>query len=434
MPKTLRAAVIGVGHMGRHHARIYSELPDVELVAIVDEDRNRAAEMVGKFGGTAYGNVAEILDQVDVASVAVPTVYHHTVAEPLIAARIGVLIEKPLAMNTQTARDIVRWARAAGCVVAVGHSERFNPVVLAMNRINVVPKFIETHRISPFTFRSADIGVVHDMMIHDIDIVLHLVRDREYRVSASGFPVLGPHEDVANARVLFSNGCVANLTASRLALKTERKIRVFEPDAYLSMDYGRKTGIVITKDSTWTCSSWPASATSKTFRRWPISISAAWSTSNRWKWTTPSSRCAPKSSPSCTRCAPIPHRRSPAKTVPPRSNWPSVSSNRWRAVRAIPSRPDAPMNGGAPGGLFSGRFQATHRGYTCAAGGLRIESARRAGYPERLCGEQRAGSTASAAARGSWGKSPFDSAGRARSIGSMLSHVHPRESRIRGFI
>ena len=249
MPKTLRAAVIGVGHMGRHHARIYSELPDVELVAIVDEDRNRAAGMGGKFGGTAYGNVAEILDQVDVASVAVPTVYHHTVAEPLIAARIGVLIEKPLAMNTQTARDIVRWARAAGCVVAVGHSERFNPVVLAMNRINVVPKFIETHRISPFTFRSADIGVVHDMMIHDIDIVLHLVRDREYRVSASGFPVLGPHEDVANARVLFSNGCVANLTASRLALKTERKIRVFEPDAYLSMDYGRKTGIVITKDS-----------------------------------------------------------------------------------------------------------------------------------------------------------------------------------------
>ncbi|MCB9867766.1 MAG: Gfo/Idh/MocA family oxidoreductase [Phycisphaerales bacterium] len=185
---------------------------------------------------------------------AVPNVYRTTPSPGpssagLIEARIGVLIEKPLAQDSATASEIVRWARDAKCVVAVGHSERFNPVVLAMNRINVVPRFIETHRISPFTFRSADIGVVHDMMIHDIDIVLHLVKDRKYTVNASGFPVLGPHEDVANARVTFSNGCVVNLTASRLALKTERKIRVFEPDAYLSMDYGRKTGIVITKDS-----------------------------------------------------------------------------------------------------------------------------------------------------------------------------------------
>jgi predicted dehydrogenase len=143
----------------------------------------------------------------------------------------------------------VEWADKAGCKIAVGHSERFNPVVLAMQRMDVAPRFIETHRISPFTFRSADIGVVHDMMIHDIDIVLHLVKDRQYEVSASGFPVLGPNEDIANARVHFSNGCVANLTASRLALKTERKIRIFSPDAYLSMDYGRKTGIAIKKDA-----------------------------------------------------------------------------------------------------------------------------------------------------------------------------------------
>ena len=134
-------------------------------------------------------------------------------------------------------------------MISVGHSERFNPVVLAMKRMAFEPKFIETHRISPFTFRSADIGVVHDMMIHDIDIILHLVKDRKYRVAAAGFPVLGPNEDIANARVHFSNGCVANLTASRLALKTERKIRVFNPDAYLSMDYGRKTGIAIKKDA-----------------------------------------------------------------------------------------------------------------------------------------------------------------------------------------
>jgi len=246
---TLRAAVIGVGHMGRHHARIYGELPDVELVAIVDADLDRAREMAEKHGGQAYASVSDVLDKIDVASVAVPTVCHHTVARPLIDAHIDVLIEKPIAQDTATARMMVKWARDAGCVIAVGHSERFNPVVLAMKRMNVVPKFIETHRISPFTFRSADIGVVHDMMIHDIDIVLHLVKDRDYEVHASGFPVLGPHEDIANARVHFSNGCVANLTASRLALKTERKIRIFEPDAYLSMDYGRKTGIAITKDS-----------------------------------------------------------------------------------------------------------------------------------------------------------------------------------------
>jgi predicted dehydrogenase len=235
--------------MGRHHARIYSEISGVELVAVVDEDFARAQDMVAQYGGTAYADVSEVLDRVDVASVAVPTVYHHTVARPLIEAGIDVLIEKPIAKDTATARDMVAWARQAGVVIAVGHSERFNPVVIAMKRMNVVPKFIETHRISPFTFRSADIGVVHDMMIHDIDIVLHLVKDRDYEVTASGFPVLGPNEDIANARVHFSNGCVANLTASRLALKTERKIRIFEPDAYLSMDYGRKTGIAVTKDS-----------------------------------------------------------------------------------------------------------------------------------------------------------------------------------------
>ena len=249
MPEKLRAAVIGVGHMGRHHARIYGELPDCELVAIVDEDLDRAREMAAKHGGKAYGDLADVLGKIDLASVAVPTVYHHEVALPLIESRISLLIEKPIAQDSATARRMLQWAQKAGCIIAVGHSERFNPVVLAMQRMEVAPKFIETHRISPFTFRSADIGVVHDMMIHDIDIILHLVRDRHYQVMASGFPVLGPHEDIANARVLFANGCVANLTASRLAMKTERKIRVFSPDAYLSMDYGRKTGVAIKKDA-----------------------------------------------------------------------------------------------------------------------------------------------------------------------------------------
>ncbi|NOX59664.1 MAG: Gfo/Idh/MocA family oxidoreductase [Planctomycetes bacterium] len=249
MSEKLRAAVVGVGHMGRHHARIYSELPESSLVAVVDEDLERAQKITQEYGGKAFRDVSQVIEMIDVASVAVPTVCHHTVAKPLIDAKVSVLIEKPIAQDSATAALMLEWAAASGCIIAVGHSERFNPVVLALERLGIAPKFIETHRISPFTFRSADIGVVHDMMIHDIDIVLHLVKDRNYRVTAAGFPVLGPNEDVANARVLFSNGCVANLTASRLATKTERKIRVFNPDAYLSMDYGKKTGVVITKDA-----------------------------------------------------------------------------------------------------------------------------------------------------------------------------------------
>ncbi len=235
--------------MGRHHARIYADLPDVDLVACIDTDANRANEYAAKYGATAAADVSPFLDRLDAVSVAVPTVHHERVARPLIEAGVATLIEKPLAPDSVGAARLLELARARGSVLAVGHSERFNPVVLAMNRMRVAPKFIETHRISPFTFRSADIGVVFDMMIHDIDIVLHLVRERDYRVSAVGVSVLSAHEDIANARVEFSGGAVVNMTASRLALKTERKIRVFCPDAYLSMDFQKKSGIAIKKDA-----------------------------------------------------------------------------------------------------------------------------------------------------------------------------------------
>jgi len=250
MSRTLRTAVIGVGHMGRHHARLYHDLPEAELVAVVDSDEQRAGEYATQYGGTPLSDPAALLDlELDAATIAVPTVAHEALAAPLIEAGIALLIEKPLAPDAASARRLLELADAHGCVLQVGHSERFNPVVLAMDRMGVQPKFIETHRISPFTFRSADIGVVFDMMIHDIDILLHLVRCRDYRVRAVGVAVLGPHEDIANARVEFANGCVANLTASRLALKTERKIRVFSHEAYLSMDYQKKTGIAIKKDA-----------------------------------------------------------------------------------------------------------------------------------------------------------------------------------------
>lgn len=245
MTRPLRVAVIGAGHMGRHHARVYRELDGCELVAVVDKDRARAREVASKHGGDPLSSAAEVTGELDAATVAVPTVYHAEVAIPLMEQGVDVLVEKPLAPDTGSAKQLLDASRKHNRVLQVGHSERFNPVVQAMLRMEVTPRFIDTHRISPFTFRSADIGVVFDMMIHDIDIVLHLVQPRTYTVDAVGVSVLGQCEDVANARIRFSNGMVVNLTASRLALKTDRKIRVFAPTAYLSMDYQKKTGVAI---------------------------------------------------------------------------------------------------------------------------------------------------------------------------------------------
>lgn len=247
--KPLRVAVIGGGRMGNHHARTVSQRRDCELVAVVDKDLDRAGKLAGQYGGEALSTYEALFDRVDAATVAVPTVAHLPVARPFIERRIPVLVEKPLAPNSAEARQLLEVSHEHNALLQVGHSERFNPVVQAMIRMEVTPRFIETHRISPFTFRSADVGVVFDMMIHDIDIVLHLVRDRNYSVDAVGVAVLGAFEDVANARIRFNNGSVVNMTASRLALKTERKIRVFSSSAYLSMDYGKKTGIAIKMDN-----------------------------------------------------------------------------------------------------------------------------------------------------------------------------------------
>ncbi|MCH8852195.1 MAG: Gfo/Idh/MocA family oxidoreductase [Planctomycetes bacterium] len=250
MSEPFQTVVVGVGHMGVHHARVYSELPESKLVAIVDIDLKRAQEIAQKYDGcNAYSRIDEVKDRIDAASVAVPTIYHREVAEPLLARGIAVLVEKPIAPDVAEATALLECAEKYNALLQIGHSERFNPVVMALNRMEIVPKFIETHRISPFTFRSADIGVVFDMMIHDIDIVLNLVKQADYTVQAVGMPVLvRKNEDIANARILFSDGCVANMTASRLALKSERIIRVFSQSAYLSMDFARKTGIAITID------------------------------------------------------------------------------------------------------------------------------------------------------------------------------------------
>lgn len=243
----LRAAVVGVGHMGRHHARIYAEMPATRLVGVVDIDGERAARVAAEYGCSVIPRLEDLIGKVDAVSVAVPTVDHVAVAQPLLEAGIAVLVEKPLAPSAEEARRLIGIAERSGALVQVGHTERFNPVVRAIQRMEITPKFVEAQRISPFTFRSADVGVVFDMMIHDIDIILHLVRSEVATIDAVGVAVLSSNEDIANARVRFANGSVANLTASRLALKTERRIRVFSPEAYLSLDYQQRRGIAIRK-------------------------------------------------------------------------------------------------------------------------------------------------------------------------------------------
>ncbi|MEX0653036.1 MAG: Gfo/Idh/MocA family oxidoreductase [Phycisphaeraceae bacterium] len=244
-----QVAVVGVGRMGRHHARIYHQnLPQAALVAVVDPDTERAGTIADDYGCAAVGSVDELLARfpdLAAASVAVPTKYHMAAARPLLERRIACLIEKPLAPTVAEAKQIATLAAEHGAVLQVGHTERFNPAVRAVAAMGITPRFVEIDRVSPMTFRSLDVSVVMDMMIHDLDIVLMLVRSPIRQVDAAGVAVLGEHEDVASARIVFQSGCLANITASRLALKTERKMRLFSEDAYVSLDYQKRTGVVL---------------------------------------------------------------------------------------------------------------------------------------------------------------------------------------------
>jgi predicted dehydrogenase len=241
--------------MGRHHARVYSKLQGCELVGIVDSDAARCEELADTFDTTAFTSVEQLMAAgVDAVSVAVPTTYHKTVAEPLLNAGIACLIEKPLAGDVDTARAIMDMAESTGSVLMVGHIERFNPVMRAMQHaaaqgLEIVPRFIQVVRVSPMTFRSVDVGVVLDMMIHDLDVVLMLMGGREPDfIRAAGVAVVTEHEDLCNAWLEFNGPrgrCVANITASRLALKTERVTRITGENAYIKIDYASKKGTMI---------------------------------------------------------------------------------------------------------------------------------------------------------------------------------------------
>ena len=247
----INAAVIGVGRMGGHHARNYAGMTNhFKLVAVVDKNAEAAARAAETYGCRAFSSIDEMLAaklDIKAATVAFPTVHHRAAAERLLAAGVDVLVEKPLSPTVEDGRAIVATAKKYSRILQVGHTERFNPVFVALKQHVIHPKFVEIHRISPMTFRSVDVGVVLDMMIHDIDIVQSLTRSPVKDVRAVGVRVLGEHEDICNARIEYENGCVANITASRLALKTERKMRLFSPDAYVSVDYAKKIGSMITR-------------------------------------------------------------------------------------------------------------------------------------------------------------------------------------------
>jgi predicted dehydrogenase len=233
----VRVAVIGVGHLGQHHARIYTELPGVELVAVVDVAEGRLREVGGRLRVPAVADYRAILGKVDAVSVAVPTLLHHEIAQEFLLAGSDVLVEKPMTRTPAEADDLVAAAAAGGRILQVGHSERYNGGVQALAKEVQDPGFIEVHRMGPFPGRGTDVDVVLDLMIHDIDIVLTLVKAPVTAVSAVGVPVVSDRVDIANARIEFASGCVANLTASRVSGERLRKIRVFQRDTYFVLDY-----------------------------------------------------------------------------------------------------------------------------------------------------------------------------------------------------
>ena len=240
--KTLRVGVAGVGHIGSNHARLYAEIPSAEFSAIYDVDMARANSIARKYNVTAAKSLEEFAELVDAASIATPTSSHYQVARSLLQSGKHLLIEKPITENTKDASELAELATRNNLVLQVGHVERFNPVLSALEARLMHPRFIEAHRLSPYPDRSTDIGVVLDLMIHDLEIVLHLVRSPVQTIDAVGVPVLSKGEDIANARLRFENGCVANITSSRISPERMRKIRVFQQDAYLSLDYQNQSG------------------------------------------------------------------------------------------------------------------------------------------------------------------------------------------------
>ena len=241
----IRAAVIGVGSFGREHARIYAQSANAELVSVCDTNEATGQAIANQYNATFCADYHDLIGRVDAVSLAAPTVAHAEIACALLDAGIHVLVEKPLARTLDEPDAMIHAAAKSGAVLQVGHLERFNPAVIAVKPIVTAPRFFEAHRLSLFTPRSLDIDVVMDLMIHDIDVVLSLVAAPVMEVRAAGIPVLTPRIDIANARIEFENGCVANLTASRVSLEKVRKVRFFQPHEYVSIDFAAQEAAIV---------------------------------------------------------------------------------------------------------------------------------------------------------------------------------------------
>ncbi len=246
----IRTAVIGVGYLGRFHAQKYAQLDGSKLVGVVDQNQQAAQAVGAELGVPVHTDYREILDKVDAVSLAVPTPLHHAIGRELLDRGIHVLIEKPIATTTQEAQELIDIARKRQCVLQVGHLERFNPAIVAAVARLKTPRFVESHRLAPFKQRGTDVSVVLDLMIHDIDLIQELVGQPIESIDAIGSSVFSGEIDIVNARLRFKGGCVANTTASRISLKQERKIRIFQDDAYLSIDMQQKILSVIRKKDT----------------------------------------------------------------------------------------------------------------------------------------------------------------------------------------
>ncbi len=243
----LPVAVVGVGHLGRHHARLLQQVPGAQLVAVADSRPEQARQVAGELGVPAVASADELPRSVRAVSVAVPTSLHHAVACPLLERGVHVLVEKPMAATLDQARAMAALAADRGVLLQVGHIERFNPALAVLSDLKVQPRFIESQRLAPFTYRALDVSVVMDLMIHDIDIVMDLAGAPLSDVAATGSPVLGRHVDIASARLTFANGCVANLTASRVSFEPLRRTRVFGADTFVSMDFSTRRAFVVRK-------------------------------------------------------------------------------------------------------------------------------------------------------------------------------------------
>jgi predicted dehydrogenase len=233
----IKVGVIGVGHLGKHHARVYSQIPEAELVGVCDTDSEKAQRVAKEFDTGYFEDLGDFLGRIDAVSLVVPTIFHYSLACDILERGKNLLVEKPITETVNQAKELVSLAKTKSVILQVGHIERFNPAFKAIENLKLDPKFIESHRLAQFNPRGTDVAVILDLMIHDLDLILSLVKSEVKRVDAAGVSVISDSEDIANARLTFANGCVANVTSSRISARPLRKMRLFEKNSYISLDF-----------------------------------------------------------------------------------------------------------------------------------------------------------------------------------------------------